>query len=49
VKVDKTVVIKHERDVVGDFFTTLSHPVRREIIRLLYERVDLPYTELLAS
>jgi DNA-binding transcriptional ArsR family regulator len=39
--------LQSERDAVGDFFKTSSHPVRREMIRLLYERIDLSYTELL--
>jgi uncharacterized RDD family membrane protein YckC len=39
--------LQSERDAVGDFFKTLSHPVRREMIRLLYERIELSYTELL--
>jgi len=34
-------------DMVGDFFKALSHPARREIIRLLHDRIDLSYSELL--
>jgi len=30
-----------------DYFEVLSHRIRRDIIRLLYERIELSYTEIL--
>ncbi|GBC68606.1 hypothetical protein HRbin01_00289 [archaeon HR01] len=40
---------KNDGDKISDLFKVLNHPVRREIIKLLHERIDLSYTELLSE
>ena len=38
--------VKEKKPTVDEFYKILAHPARRTIIRLLYERVEMTYSEL---